>query len=325
VLTQPLFSTALLTAPDEFAASWSLHQLGRLIVSQVQFTAQEFVRAPGRHDLTDDSLLLLELYESGSGRGSSGDQSVLIDHQRLHLVDLSRSYRTVTTSVQAIGVVIPHAAVHYDPRHHPSYFSLGAGTPQGALLAAALRALVAQLPYVTSREAPALSEAFAGLVRSLLLTPSNSPEPAGFGLAQAARIRSYIDLHLGEELNAQHLSVRFGVSRATLYRLFRVNGGIEAYIRDRRLDRCSVELMRAAPERGRVRTVAERLGFTDAGHFTRAFRQRFGVAPTDHLGARLRSSRGTSETPDPTDSQASVRLFGEWLRWQAAVATPVAG
>ena len=324
-LTQPLFTVSTLTAPDEFAASWSLHQVGRLIVSQVEFSSQEFVRDPRRQLAGGEELLLLELYEAGSGRGCIGEMPTFIDPHRIHLVDLSRSYRTITTATRTVGVVIPHTAVRYDPRRHPPYLAIPIATPRGAMLATALRVLVTQLPAVTAAEAPPLSEAFAGLVHSLLLAPlapaslADMPSPGA-----AARIRGYIDRHLADELDADQLSRRFAMSRATLYRLFQTQGGIETYIRDRRLDRCSIELMQATPERGRVRAVAERMGFTDAGHFTRAYRQRFGVAPTDHLGARFRIPSGAAE-PVPAASHASVRLFGEWLRRQVAAPTDAAG
>jgi AraC-like DNA-binding protein len=312
-LTRPLFTIAPLTPAKQFAATWILHRVGQLIVSQVAFTAQEFVHEPRSHDLADEDLLLLELYETGCGRGLSGETPTFIDPGRLHLVDLSRRYRTITTTVSTIGVVIPHAAVGYDPLRHPSYLALSLATPRGGMLAGALRLLVAQLSAVTTAEAPALSEAFAGLVRSLLLTPLAQPS-ADRGASLAARIRDYIDRHLAEELDAAQLVQRFGLSRVTLYRLFRAEGGIEVYIRERRLDRCSAELMLAQPERGRVREVAERLGFSDAGHFNRSFRRRFGVTPSDHLSAGLRASTREGDPPLP----ASVELFGAWLRRETA-------
>ena len=319
-LTRPLFAVAPLTEPGDFQAAWAMHRLDRLIVSQVEFTAQEFVHDPRVSQHADDALLLLELYEAGTGRGLSGGTPTLIDDRRIHLVDLSRGYRSITSQVRTIGVVIPHAAVHFDPARHPPYLALPLATPRGAMLAAALRGLVSQLPAATIADAPALAEAFAALVRALFLLPE-PPEPASPSRAhQGERIRRYMDQHLASDLDAGELARRFGLSRASLYRLFQADGGIEAYLRDRRLERCSIELMQALPERGRVREIAERLGFSDAGHFTRAFRQRFGVAPTEHLGARHRLSADPAGSHDLPASHASVRLFGDWLRRQVAAA-----
>ena len=317
-LTKPLFAVSLLTGPEHFAAEWAFHRLDRLVVSQVEFTPQEFLHEPHRHDLADNDLLLLELYEAGSGRGVSAGVPTFIDPGRVHLVDLSRSYRTVTTAVRTKGVVIPHAAVQYDPRRHPPYLVLPVDTPRGAMLVTALRGLVAQLPSVTMQDAPALADAFAALVRALLLTPTAPLDEADARAVTKARIRHHIDQHLAADLGVEELARRFALSRATLYRLFQTEGGIEAYIRDRRLDRCSDALMLVAPGRGRVREISERLGFADAGHFTRAFRQRFGVAPSDHLGIRLRPPARSVELPPSSGSHDSVRLFGDWLRRETA-------
>lgn len=322
-LTRPLFTITPLTPPDAFDASWSFHRLDRLIVSEVSFSPQEFVHDPRRHSQADNDHLLLELYEEGSGRGESGDVATCIDQDRLHLVDLSRSYRTVTTNVRTIGVVLPHASVGYQPDRHPPYLWLPVASPRGGLLAASMRGLVEQLPAVTVTDAPALAMAFAGLVRSLFLTPAATAPDIAARDRLAGRIRAYVDQHLGDELSGDELSRHFNLSRASLYRLFQAEGGVEAFIRDRRLDRCSSELMLAQAGRGRVREIAERLGFADAGHFTRAFRQRFGVAPSDLLGAKRH------ETGEPGDAQArqavlapSVSQFGDWLRSEAARPPP---
>ncbi|MEV4130220.1 helix-turn-helix domain-containing protein [Nocardia sp. NPDC049707] len=53
-------------------------------------------------------------------------------------------------------------------------------------------------------------------------------------------------------------------------------------IRDRRLNACHRELTRARPT-DTVTDVAFRWAFTDAGHFSRAFKQSFGVTPSSVL------------------------------------------
>ncbi|MFQ6397589.1 helix-turn-helix domain-containing protein [Nocardia sp. KC 131] len=53
-------------------------------------------------------------------------------------------------------------------------------------------------------------------------------------------------------------------------------------IRDRRLNACYRELTRARPT-DTVAEVAFRWGFTDAGHFGRAFKQSYGVTPSSVL------------------------------------------
>jgi AraC-like DNA-binding protein len=317
-LTRPLFRVATLTPPGAFDAAWALYRLDQLIVSQVRFTAQEFVHDPGQ-SAWDNDHLLLELYEGGHGRGMSAGTPTFIDSDCVHLVDLSRSYRTVTTSVDAVGVVIPHSLVQYDPRRHPSYLSMPAETPRGAILRSVLRGLIGQLPSVTTADAPDLANAVVGLVRSLLLCPSASLPKSEARALLSARIRAFIDQNLtDQELGSARLCRQFNISRATLYRLFQDVGGIDAFIRDRRLDRCSADLMDAGLGRGRVREVAERLGFMDPSQFNRAFRRRFGTAPSDHLGGREAFSLPTGGSAGPAYDHEGRRLLGIWLSRSSA-------
>ena len=69
-------------------------------------------------------------------------------------------------------------------------------------------------------------------------------------------------------------------SRSALYRLFRESGGIARYIREQRLRRCFGDLADGSGH-AQVAQVAYRWGFTDAAHFSRLFRQRFGCTPSE--------------------------------------------
>lgn len=77
------------------------------------------------------------------------------------------------------------------------------------------------------------------------------------------------------------LCAAFGASRATIYRDFAADGGVERFIVRRRLDRAFRELASCPPDRGRVRRVAERWGFACPYHFSRAFRRQFDLWPSE--------------------------------------------
>lgn len=82
-------------------------------------------------------------------------------------------------------------------------------------------------------------------------------------------------------LNAESLARLLGVSRATLYRAFaeqqRTVGG---YLREARLQR-AYHMLQRAPAAISIGEIAAQCGMLDNAAFSRAFRQRFGLRPTD--------------------------------------------
>lgn len=92
------------------------------------------------------------------------------------------------------------------------------------------------------------------------------------------RIRHYISLHLySNELAPEKVLGSFPLARATLYRMFEHEGGLNNYIRNCRLRAAADDLVRSRSIA--VAQVGNRLGFSCASDFTRAFRRAYGVAP----------------------------------------------
>jgi AraC-like DNA-binding protein len=98
------------------------------------------------------------------------------------------------------------------------------------------------------------------------------------------RIHAFIEEHLGEpDLSppavaaAHHISVRY------LYRLFEAQDtSVAAWIRQRRLERCRRDLADPALVTVPVGSVAARWGVPDAAHFSRLFRQAYGLPPAEY-------------------------------------------
>lgn len=81
------------------------------------------------------------------------------------------------------------------------------------------------------------------------------------------------------DLSPDEIAHRLGCSRAHLYRVFARNElTVAGYLREVRLQRAHAALSVATP-RDTVGDIAFRCGFEDPIHFTRLFRQRFGLTP----------------------------------------------
>nr|SBO94425.1 Transcriptional regulator, AraC family [Nonomuraea gerenzanensis] len=96
------------------------------------------------------------------------------------------------------------------------------------------------------------------------------------------RVHTFIEQRLGDiDLDpasvaaAHHISVRY------LHRLFESeNTTVAAWIRQRRLERCRADLISGAT--GSVSAVGARWGLPDAAHFSRLFRQAYGMPPAEY-------------------------------------------
>jgi len=84
--------------------------------------------------------------------------------------------------------------------------------------------------------------------------------------------------HLSPEIIARQLRC----SRAHLYRAFAAQGEtVAGYVRDLCLRRAYELLARDNVRREQIGDIAYRCGFEDPVHFTRLFRQRFGLTPSE--------------------------------------------
>lgn len=104
-----------------------------------------------------------------------------------------------------------------------------------------------------------------------------------------AGIERYVLANLADpELTPETIARHFYISTRYLHRLFAHTPWTAGrYIVEHRLDLARRELLRTAGSGESISQVAGRLGFVDSAHFSRLFRQRFGLAPRELRRARL--------------------------------------
>jgi AraC-like DNA-binding protein len=137
-----------------------------------------------------------------------------------------------------------------------------------------------------------------------------APERGGERVSRAARaaqlatIKRYLETQLEAELDPAAVMQRFGLSRASLYRLFAPEGGLASYVRSRRLHRAARLLISPAHRHLRIVDIALESHFASETSFLRAFRREHGISPAE-LRASI-NAHGISRPP------ATVPL--DWLR-----------
>lgn len=127
-------------------------------------------------------------------------------------------------------------------------------------------------------------------------------------------IRRFIEDNLSDlDLVPAKIGARFGLSRSQLFRQFASAGGVETYIRRRRLRRTIVDLADPALADRNIGEIAYAAGFADEAHFSRLFRAAYGTTPRAfRKGARAAGRAEASQTGTGAP-QAAERLL-TWLK-----------
>jgi AraC-like DNA-binding protein len=126
------------------------------------------------------------------------------------------------------------------------------------------------------------------------------------------RLRAQIETELSSSaLSPDRLAAAAGVSRTQLYRLFEPYGGVARYVQSRRLHRSFLGLIDPLQSERQVSAIAFDCGFSSEAHFSRTFRQAFGMTPSD--ARRFARSSLAQEAPSEPRSFDANDHYRRWL------------
>lgn len=251
-------------------------ELGPLRVARSCVSAAGYRRGPeliARSPLSD--CVLLRLLLSGSARGNFGKRgTVELREGDIYLNDLAQPIELWEGHCEHVNLLLRRQAV--DQTRAPLHGRvLRKDHLPCRMLSQHLLHLLGTLPDMDVRQAGKAAGATLAVVRGCLRAESRQRDRPAWAETLDVRIREHIDEHLGDhDLGVLLLQRRFHVSRAQLYRMFADSGGVQHYIRDRRVEAVHRDL-REQPER-HISDLAFSRGFSSERQFQRAFRARYG-------------------------------------------------
>ncbi len=188
-----------------------------------------------------------------------------------------------------VSLCFPSSEVGYRQRAHPDRLELGGRSSLGLVLRATLDAAFSRMPDCPLEEARDLVGAIAGTIRMVLATCGGlACGKASPSAARRDEICQFIIDHSREDgICAASLCRHFGLSRATLYRLFKDEGGLMNFVAKVRMDQIVVQLRATPREHGAVSRVAREWNYYDTPNFYRLFKRHTGLVPGRILGADL--------------------------------------
>jgi AraC-like DNA-binding protein len=263
-------------------------KLGHLAVQYCAISGQRWVRDASMLRSYDPDALCVAITIEGKARGLMGDKSFRSGPGGVQLTDLTQTSVHDSSASETVLCMIPRTVATRRGLDVSSLHGVVLQSGAAAMLGPHLLSLRRAAPELAVDDGPLLERTVMDLLVLAVGASGRSVRLEGSGRAAAALIaaREEIERRLeSPSLTIANLCRSLGVSRTTLHRLFEEEGGVQAYIRSRRLE--AARRMLADPANGeQIYVLAERLGFSDAAHLSRLFRARYGLTPSDYRASR---------------------------------------
>jgi AraC-like DNA-binding protein len=317
-VTQDIFAIGLPgpASADRFQLEMASWHLGTVMLGSIRASAMSFYRSADTVRKSGLDHIMVQLYTSGGFKGRADDYEIEVLAGDICIFDLAGTLQTTATDFHNLTLLAPRSWFVPDLPNMRSFNGLvmDRRKPLTELLAAHLLALAERAPLLTTAEAAAVARGTVALISALISSiPAAANRDPGPVVSSVFRnVCAYIDQRLAAaDLQPTTIAAEFGMSRATLYRLFEPVGGVSDYIRRRRLACAALNLSSPAHREQRIGQIAYHWGFPSEAVFSRNFKALFGMSPTEARGRadRLWAAQvwtGANATPE--------RDFMVWMK-----------
>lgn len=277
--------------PGKFRGLLSSRQFGQLGFAAVRSTPLDVYRRRGHIAEVSDAIYLVKVQVAGEShirqRGRSahlqpGDFTLCLSSEPYEL-HFAEEYSQV---VLAVPSPLMEECVHQPERH----LGVRMAAEQGAngLFSQFVASIAQRLDSMDGVLAQRLEANVIDLLATTLAHNGDCQRRDlhcnGVKQEYLHRIRHFIRKHLAEDsLGPESIAAAHNISTRYLHMLFEAESvSISRYIQQLRLQSCRQALSDAAFARFTVAEVAYHFGFKDASHFSRAFKNEYGMTPAQY-------------------------------------------
>lgn len=296
--------------PDHrFQASIEAGHVGPFQANMITHTSCEYVRGPREMGVRAIDFYWLICQISGNAVFSQGDRQATLSPGGLTVIDpMMPSRFTLLDKNVHLCMHIPRTVMDAGSTNWPENCAKPLAGVAASIIATMARSSF-QHPGLLS---PAQVDAIGGSLLALLCSCLEVPEASETASAEThilRQVKAYLLANLqSEKLIPSEIARANGMSERHLHRLFSESGtSVCRWIREARLGRCAAQLTAAGQEDISITRIAFEAGFNDAAHFSRVFRQEYGVPPSQYRRmGRGRIINGTDRQGNGAPDAATI-------------------
>lgn len=264
-------------------------QIGMLALTEVRSNTNHIRRTSSmiRGDLRDDCLVMLQ--RSGRGRVLQDGREARLSPGDFVLYDTARPYELHFDGSfhEVVVVQLPRIELqqHTANFHDLTATALPGRKPIGKLLLTMIDSMWRDAEGLQASSALGVSEALVSIIAAALrgLQDLSVRRPSNLSVYHINRVRAYVMEHIRDpKLSIASIASAMQLSPEHLSRLFRGEPQpLSRWIWLQRLSACRRDLSDPSFSRHSISQIAFSWGFNDATHFSRLFKNQFGICPRD--------------------------------------------
>jgi len=271
----------------EFNGSIRSERLSTLEISEVRSQAQRVMRTPRQIAKACEDYFLVSIQTEGRGAVRQDGREARLMPGDFALYDSTRPYELLFDGAFSQTVLmLPGAPLRHAMQHTEAITASTVNGREGAghLLLNMIDCLRRDAPALRPESAAAVADSVGHILVAGLRTLPAAQRAGASELTRyhLTRVKQHVQQHLADpELSVGSIAQAVGLSVAHVHRLLRKgeDGPLAHFIWGQRLEACKRRLADPAAAGRSVSEIAFGLGFSDAAHFSRAFRARFGASP----------------------------------------------
>lgn len=297
---------------EEFRARVEACLLGELMLARTASVRQSWARSASTIARDGMDHYMIQLFVDGAMEADHKCGGISVPCGSLVVFDLSREVSSRTSDFVNLSLVVPRVALSGFLRSPDDQHMrvLSTRNPVVALLSDHIVRLERMTDSISATQASDIASATTALVGACLngVDAGTPTDPQEVCVPHFILVKRLIEQNFTDpSLSVDRIARMAGLSRTRLYTLFEPVGGVNGYVRERRLRTALATLLDTRKRYRPIYDIAAGCGFVNESAFSRAFRHRFGCSPRE---ARRQSAVPHGDRNNATGS----RRYEHWLQ-----------